>query len=1286
MKNGKKLLSILLAVVMVISALPLVMAKSDVGIGGQCGPNLFWELSDAGKLTIKGTGEMKFDDWDDETDEETGYTKWNRYNDEILTVEIQSGATNIANYAFEDCYNLTSVTIPQTVTVIGYRAFEQCYALTNIAIPSSVKEIGNFAFYYCNSLSSITLPASITVINDGTFYDCYNLKTVNIQGPLTVIGAYAFDYCTSLENFIIPSTVTSIGENAFYNCQKLTSFQIPASVESIGARAFYNYNLQGITVDPNNANYTSENGVLFNKNKTTLIQYPVHIDSTAYTVPATVTRIDFFAFYNAELLESISFNSALKEIGGYAFADSDALTSVSIPNGVESIDPSAFENCSRVETVSIPASTTSISYDAFHFCYSLDSFSVAAENPNYSSDSYGVFFNKAQTDLIQYPAGNERISYTVPATVEAIKSNAFYYAQALSSVTLPSGLTAIDYRAFYDCDSLLSIDIPASVKEIGSYAFSNCNALEAVTLHNGLETIGYEAFVGCSSLPTVTIPASVTYIGERVFSGCSSMTSIQVAAANKNYSNDANGILYNSDKTNVKQYPLGNPAETVNLPLSVDTIGSFAFYGARYLTSITLPKNLQALSNYAFASCSKLQYVKIPDGLKEIGPDAFSGCYSLQTLYIPFSVKTIRSWAFNFYPESKLTVHYAGSEAEWNRISIEHSNDALESENTVFDFCKHTTINNVPAVAPTCSVAGYTAGTQCALCERYLSGHQKIFAAHIDANSDDKCDICGGAPSQLSLDSATVISCNYGEESKRFIPLEDGFYEFRLVNSNKDSGFYASIGATVYDVYDDDYYYNQMSSCYGEDTATLKAYFEAGKTYALKTYLEWGEQTELSVTVEKVPGGYCGDYVMWEIEEVPAESGTQKVLRLEGVGPMWFYQFDVSPWVGMSDVTVLDVGAEVDYLDAIALAPLTGIKTIYARNSYLLVSEFFAANQNDLLVYCYLSSRDYYYCEDNGIAYELLGDGPETLIRDKDTDVAIAFDNDSFETPIAALQVTPQETGDANKLSWDIKPLDESGNVVQPVEPVQIRLPLPTGWTERDKENLLIHHTYEIDGEPVEETIADFEIINDYVVFWVEHFSVFSIEYVNNTPGTHTHNYSLHVLVENTCESEGYGMMVCSICGSSYPMTLPKHFFGDWVVRKVCTCSESGVRTRVCARCGYEESVTDEPLEHNYVFAGTVPATCGTNGYDKYVCRSYNSDSRVGCGKIRMENIKPATGNHKDKDNNGKCDVCGKVLTNTDTVVVTGCKYCGKVHTGIFAWLIQFIHNILFRIAGPKKG
>ena len=209
MKNGKKLLSILLAVVMVISALPLVMAKSDVGIGGQCGPNLFWELSDAGKLTIKGTGEMKFDDWDDETEEETGYTKWNRYNDEILTVEIQSGATNIANYAFEDCNYLTSITIPETVTVIGYRAFEHCSALTNIAIPSSVKEIGNYAFYYCSGLSSITLPASITVINDGTFYDCYNLKTVNIQGQLTVIGAYAFDYCTSLENFIIPSTVTS---------------------------------------------------------------------------------------------------------------------------------------------------------------------------------------------------------------------------------------------------------------------------------------------------------------------------------------------------------------------------------------------------------------------------------------------------------------------------------------------------------------------------------------------------------------------------------------------------------------------------------------------------------------------------------------------------------------------------------------------------------------------------------------------------------------------------------------------------------------------------------------------------------------------------------------------------------------------------------------------------------------------------------------------------------------------------------------------------------------------
>ena len=160
------------------------------------------------------------------------------YTRTVQKIELGMGA-NIGEYAFNGCYALSSITIPNTVTSIGIYAFSSCYSLSSITIPSGVTSIGAYAFNGCNSLSSITIPSGVTSINDRIFYNCYPLSSITIPSGVTSIGAYAFHNCNSLSNITIPSGVTTIGDNTFNGCYSLSSITIPSRVTSIGNSAFY---------------------------------------------------------------------------------------------------------------------------------------------------------------------------------------------------------------------------------------------------------------------------------------------------------------------------------------------------------------------------------------------------------------------------------------------------------------------------------------------------------------------------------------------------------------------------------------------------------------------------------------------------------------------------------------------------------------------------------------------------------------------------------------------------------------------------------------------------------------------------------------------------------------------------------------------------------------------------------------------------------------------------------------------------------------------------------------
>ena len=388
-----KPLSLVLAVIMILSALPLTAISSFAATSGD------WEYSVSNnKATItkyKGTASKvtipsKLGGYS-----VTSIGDYAFFYYTLLTgITIPNCVTSIGNYAFEGCALLTSIKIPDSVTSIGYVAFCYCTSLTSVTIGNSVISIGDFAFDGCTSLKSFnvdsnnqkyfsangvlfnkdkselilypegkrdkqySIPNSVTSIGDRAFYDCTSLTGVTIPNSVTSIGVLAFPSCTSLTSVTIPDSVTSIGDYAFYDCTSLTSVTIGNSVTSIGYGVFNGCtSLKSFNVDSNNQKYFSANGVLFNKDKSELILYPEGKRDKQYSIPNSVTSIGDYALYDCTSLTSVTIPNSVTSIGYYAFLGCTSLTSIVIPESVKSIEEYAYgywdDSYSKIKGASI---------------------------------------------------------------------------------------------------------------------------------------------------------------------------------------------------------------------------------------------------------------------------------------------------------------------------------------------------------------------------------------------------------------------------------------------------------------------------------------------------------------------------------------------------------------------------------------------------------------------------------------------------------------------------------------------------------------------------------------------------------------------------------------------------------------------------------------------------------------------------------------------------------------------------------------------------------------------
>ncbi|MCH5199031.1 MAG: leucine-rich repeat protein [Oscillospiraceae bacterium] len=526
-----RILSVLLAVVLVLSSVPLTALNISLPVksigapvanaaefltSGFCGDtvngdgtNIAWSIDEDGLLTLTGTGIM-------------GSTP-NREDNRVTKVIVGEGITHLADYAFAYCQNLTDVVLPSTLETTGCFAFEYDFALVNIDF-GGTKVIGKSSFYNCSNLksveipgtvekiqydafahaglseiifheglreiadgafsymwyaASIDLPDSLETIGNRAFYNCIRLKTVNLGSGVKTVGGSAFADCQQLTGEIVfPDSCIFVGEGAFSNTA-ITAFDIGAGVTNFGTSTGM-LSLKRIEVSEENSVYASYDGVLYTKGYTKLIQVPA---ISVLNIPSDFAMQDGNFLQGWSMITYINIpeeNENYKSVDGIVYTK-DGSVLVVCPRGIEGrvtvvdgtkvIGKSSFYNCSNIKSVEIPGTVEKIQYDAFA--------------------------HAGLSEIIFHEGLRE------------IADGAFSYMWYAASIDLPDSLETIGNRAFYNCIRLKTVNLGSGVKTVGGGAFADCSSLASVRLSESLESWDL-GNIGFSTITSLTVPNRYT--------------------------------------------------------------------------------------------------------------------------------------------------------------------------------------------------------------------------------------------------------------------------------------------------------------------------------------------------------------------------------------------------------------------------------------------------------------------------------------------------------------------------------------------------------------------------------------------------------------------------------------------------------------------------------------------------------------------------------------------------------------------------------------------------------
>ena len=434
------------------------------------------------------------------------------------------------------------------------------------------------------------------------------------EGITGIEGDETFGNMESLRNITFPDSLTFIGNGAFMNCAALTSVTIPKNARLGNVPFCACTALTEINVDEENPYYTSIDGVLCNKEKTELIQYPSGRSDAAYTFPESITSI-----------------------GDEAFEMNNNLTSIVIPDRIKSIGLCAFALCENLADITIGSGVEEIGYNAFGY--------TAYESDEANWDGNVLYIGEY---LI---LADDKISgeYEIKDGTRLISDSAFFYCKALTGITIPDSVRVICEDAFAD-SGLTDVTIPKGVKKMGAGVFNSCELTEinvdaentVYMSENGIVLSRDKTELVCypknKADTSYVIPDGVRKIGRNTFTECTNLTD-------------------------------------VTIPDSVTEIGDYAFSSCG-ITSIVIPDSVKKIGNGAFGTCTAMTSAVIGDGVEEIDSSAFCFCLNLASVTIGSGVKRIGNSVFSGC--DKLTdIYYNGTQEDWEKIVISRQNDEL---------------------------------------------------------------------------------------------------------------------------------------------------------------------------------------------------------------------------------------------------------------------------------------------------------------------------------------------------------------------------------------------------------------------------------------------------------------------------------------------------------------------------------------------------------------------------------------------------------------------------------
>ena len=600
---------------------------------------------------------------------------------------------------YERREEITSIVIGEGITGVGTNAFTGLTAVTEISLPSTMLP---------DQTPVSALPGTVTVA-DGNPYMASRQGLVWEKDGMRLIAARTqgdhLDIFEGIRSVAGGAVKTPYAEVSLpLSLIEIESGSFTGKVNTVnyaGTQEQWNQIAIGKTMLDYATIITSDGEI--DPKCGDSVHY--HYNNGTIRIYGTGSMWDFKYInpFRSLTIDAVEIEQGVTNVGGYAFADHRELRQISLPEGLVSIDECAFENCTSLGTVALPESLRTIGDAAFYYCSSLNAVSLPdglqtiGEEAFYriefftvtipwnvvsigdnAFEEYGLSLSVyEESEGLNYAAANN-LPYTlleIPTaasgtcgpdltwtldgrgvlTISGTGEMADYnwessanpvsltcpwdsFRDSIVSVVIDNGVTGIGEYAFCMCRSLTAVTIPEGITEIGSSAFSYCDKLTGVLLPDSITGIGDFAFYGCGSLTDISLPYGLTEIGESVFQNCEGLTGATLPETVTSIGKDA---FSNTGLINI------------DLPDSVNAIGSWAFYSCRSLTGIIIPDGVSEIEYSVFRSCDGLTAVTIPNTVTSIGESAFQSCTGLTDVY------------------------YSGTAAEWSRISIGNFNECL---------------------------------------------------------------------------------------------------------------------------------------------------------------------------------------------------------------------------------------------------------------------------------------------------------------------------------------------------------------------------------------------------------------------------------------------------------------------------------------------------------------------------------------------------------------------------------------------------------------------------------